>query len=598
MHYLKFIFICFFILYSCSKDSIINENLVEYNSINTTSRSINNYNIYDTLKNPYEINHIKNVVNSVGGDSSLYLPNKLYVRFLPKDTNEINLLINIDNLELFDYPLNIDFGEADEYIYQQEDNNFFTWKYTVVPANYTFRDIEYEIIEQCYLPEDDEAIANSRNPFGPNLEELAFKRLGYNLDSINESRSQNNPSGYVTFEDNQTNRKIPLKGIKIRCHTFIKWSTTYTDENGKYTMSSKFIFGPHYAIVFDNCKGFDIYKNWTPIARANFNAGWHSISGYDINIKPSSTLWPCAVINNAGYDYYNMCDSLNIAIPPKNLVIWAYDNIPSAAPMLNHNKDFIKANGHSQCANFFINMGLLIAQLNPIVVLLKNIAPDINIKTEPRDYKNIYKNTFHELSHASHYSIVGNSFWSRYISYIITYGNSNSFYGDGHGKDSELCAIGEMWGYFIGYCARKELESPITPDMDYPGSKYWFSPEIYWNLYRSKILTKREIFKCMKPNIDTYNKLLNELRYCYPGQIFHIEKEFYNNGICMEYLNFNFNEIFQSLYIPNNRVIYGYNPIITDGYITNNSLLEIGATETVTICSPFTVSSGSSIIIY
>lgn len=79
--------------------------------------------------------------------------------------------------------------------------------------------------------------------------------LGYPLEEQEpETRGKRRPEGTIRVYDDYAGAFVPVKGVKIRCHRFIKWSTTFTDESGHYTMDSKFRFGPHYAIVFDNRK--------------------------------------------------------------------------------------------------------------------------------------------------------------------------------------------------------------------------------------------------------------------------------------------------------------------------------------------------------
>ena len=112
-----------------------------------------------------------------------------------------------------------------------------------------------------------------------------------------ETRGKRRPEGTIRVYDDYAGTFVPVKGVKIRCHRFIKWSTTFTDESGHYTMDSKFRFGPHYAIVFDNRKGFDIWGNWGPIARANLNMGWHSNRGHSRDINAGSFAWDWAAVN-------------------------------------------------------------------------------------------------------------------------------------------------------------------------------------------------------------------------------------------------------------------------------------------------------------
>lgn len=78
---------------------------------------------------------------------------------------------------------------------------------------------------------------------------------------------------------------VPVKGVKIRGHRFVNYSTTYTDVNGNYILESKFRHRLHYAIVYNNIKGFDIWGNYAFFARANCNLGSHKKGGYSKDIE-------------------------------------------------------------------------------------------------------------------------------------------------------------------------------------------------------------------------------------------------------------------------------------------------------------------------
>ena len=79
-----------------------------------------------------------------------------------------------------------------------------------------------------------------------------------------------------------------------------------TDENGNYTIDKKFLIGPHYAIVFENNKDFDIWGQYGPLAKANHNMGWHRKTGHSEDIYTNSDAWKWAAVNNAAYEYYQM----------------------------------------------------------------------------------------------------------------------------------------------------------------------------------------------------------------------------------------------------------------------------------------------------
>ena len=94
--------------------------------------------------------------------------------------------------------------------------------------------------------------------YGNNLNE-AFENAGLikKFESkFNEPETRSwkrkRPTGTLKVYDTYLRRDVPVKGVKVRCHTVVKWSTAFTDENGYYSMGSKFRIGPHYAVVFDN----------------------------------------------------------------------------------------------------------------------------------------------------------------------------------------------------------------------------------------------------------------------------------------------------------------------------------------------------------
>ena len=95
--------------------------------------------------------------------------------------------------------------------------------------------------------------------FAELLEQKAFENAGLikKFESkFNEPETRSwkrkRPTGTLKVYDTYLRRDVPVKGVKVRCHTVVKWSTAFTDENGYYSMGSKFRIGPHYAVVFDN----------------------------------------------------------------------------------------------------------------------------------------------------------------------------------------------------------------------------------------------------------------------------------------------------------------------------------------------------------
>ena len=259
---------------------------------------------YDTLPNPYALSVMQRVYNDFSEIPVVLSATDLYVKFMPQDSAQLRDLIYNYELELFDYPLDLQLDGGEEYVNPNLPETDLVWLYTTVKPDFTFpNNIPYEILEECYIPADDETIGSPTKAGIVNVEDMAFAYVGYEQVTVPQTRTLVTPQGDIEVYDNTGNINVPVKGVKVRCHTIVKWATAYTDANGHYVMNKPFRFKPHYSIVFDNIKDFDIWGNYGPLACANFNMGWHSNAGHSESISTDSKAWAGAVVNNAAYEY-------------------------------------------------------------------------------------------------------------------------------------------------------------------------------------------------------------------------------------------------------------------------------------------------------
>ena len=141
-------------------------------------------------------------------------------------------------------------------------------------------------------------------------------------------------------------------------------------------------------------------------------------------------------------------------------------------------------------------------------IMIKFALPDFIIRAKSSlGNVNVYVVTFHELAHASHHNKAGNSYWVKYINYIITYGA----YGDGTGNNAGVCGIGEMWGnYFGAVCRVREFGSghwrPFGRDKD------WYNPGFMRDVDNISDVSTAEVFSCLTSSTDTFGDLRNQLK--------------------------------------------------------------------------------------
>ena len=234
----------------------------------------------EKLNNPYALEVMQAAVESLTpADKPVptLMVTDLYVRFLPKDSTELAILYDVEKLELFDYPLDYEIMVEGDYYHDPsipEGNP--TWLYTTVAPDYEFPDVEYEILETCYIPQEVSVKSSSSDTFSPeDLEREAYRLAG--LDSMwidgPLTRAAEYPSGKFTVYDTETQEYVPVKGVKIRVHNIIKWATAYTDQNGCYTIGKKYRTNVHYAMVFKNTKGFKVWGNWAMLVSLVYHSG-------------------------------------------------------------------------------------------------------------------------------------------------------------------------------------------------------------------------------------------------------------------------------------------------------------------------------------
>ena len=283
------------LLFSCQKDEFLDTDTTEEtiaSDIQLKHKQIQHpdklIGLGRKLENPYTVTVMKrayeNLKTNVKSSEFSTLSNELtisttdyYVRFLPKDEEEKAILQDKDELTLFDMPLDYELeeGVAGAYHDPSIPEGQITWQYTVVPVDYEFKNIEYEILAELFLQDDEDDIesisTNSSSSLSlrstirsqlsaslwAKMENEALRITGNEQDIIEEEVSSSPyvtlgrkwyPSGRIQYEDNTTAtpRIIPLQGVKIIVKRWFKWKNAFTNANGDFRVG-KFRRAKHWA---------------------------------------------------------------------------------------------------------------------------------------------------------------------------------------------------------------------------------------------------------------------------------------------------------------------------------------------------------------
>ncbi|MBQ7254051.1 MAG: hypothetical protein IJS30_05195 [Bacteroidales bacterium] len=508
-----------FILLSCNKESA--------SPISSTIQIENAEQVYGDvivlgkkLNNPYSIANMQAAYDSLIRTKTIDTykderlePNWLYVRFLPKDSTDVATLQNMD-LELFDYPLDFEIEVEGNYYHDPSiPDDQITWQYTCVRPDFEFPDMNYEVLEQCYIPEEDgETTKSITNNDLFELEFAAISRAGLpeKYQPVAQTKALGfgtKPSGTILVYNDSKRTTESLRGAKIRCHYLVNISSCFTDADGNYAIGNRYICNPHYAIVYDSAKGFTIWGNFAFIAAANHNLGYQNNKGYDKTVTTSETGWKWAVINNAAYDFYEMCINEGLLPPPSNLKIWCWpDAYSSSAPMLHHLLG-INIPGISGLLVSFLAQGAVAPAatiLSTAALLINSAMPDITIGMAifpSSHYSQHYFEVWHELFHASHFAKVGEVVWAPYINYIVL----NNGYGDGTSSSigKGICELGESWAFANQYYSSRQTWK----------SSIWFTNSVasIKQLLDTGVLTRKQIYDCLTVDVKSVSSLKAKL---------------------------------------------------------------------------------------
>lgn len=436
-------------------------------------------------RNPYEISNMLNAYDYLRSlpifhdfivGSNEPEVNMIYYRVLPLDSMELAIIAADTTVIYFDYPLDYDIERWGSYYHDPDvADDRYTWLYAVVPVHHDLPHVQtLEILQECYLPE--EPMGNhdyNQIPDWQNgnamLEYLAYKESG-NSDMFDEeaiehyeeilsNRSSGSPDAEQHSENNRnwflnliygaypegdfsvintiTNNSEAIQNAHVFIHNFIKFYCGPLDNHGYYHSSVRFRTNCWYHIRFANhhtqTRIFGGSKFL--IGPYHRHLGWHPCDTYSATLHFEDVGWRYAAVNNAVEQYLEYCAEYSILFP-YNVNVWIIGvggtEWSGSTPLF-----------HKRSSPLIYNWILY-----PLWLILE--VPDMALFIEEETLRTpeIYELVFHEFSHASHYEKVGNTYWERYVTHIIT----NMGYGaHADGPYHGYCGIGEMWGYFAGY---------------------------------------------------------------------------------------------------------------------------------------------------
>ncbi|MBR1576740.1 MAG: hypothetical protein IJ654_09895 [Bacteroidales bacterium] len=477
----------------------------------------------ERLQDPYSLENMTLAVRSVYPEKASRMdlrPTDIYVRFLPDDDKQFEHLESL-GLDLLDHPLDYRILQEGDYYHDPEiPDGRITWQYAVVPAGFSFpTGIRMEILDECYIAEH-AGPTRSADVDWSAVERESFRLTG-NADLLSPATRSGEaaqvPTGRITVLDENCGGGVPagVSGVKVCVNSFVKFATAYTDDNGYYELPKSFSEEVRYRLLFRNRRGFSIGVNLLLVPASVSTLGRHDPTGIDV-VVDKDTDWKlftrCAV-NNIAAGYFDRCrEEGDVSAPPADLRIWIFRNLGSSSTLMLQQ-------------GVLLDSGKVGEFLGEYASLVQMFLPDITLGLKHcHNYAEIYSETVHELSHASHYVQVGNAFWSRFIRFILkSYVTSLGItYGTGLEEDAGYCEVGEMWGYYFGNLLFRERYGSGTPA---EGLSLWFYPQILMYLDERGV-DAAKIFSILGPDVTDKDAFQEALTDRYPEHFSVINQAF------------------------------------------------------------------------
>lgn len=356
------------------------------------------------LENPYSVESMRKALRNLapatrsGMTDDAIQTTHYYVKFNPKNQQELDLIKQDSTINWYDIPLDYEIEQYGTYYHDPSvPDTLPTYQYASIEVakwpEVKGTGVNYEILSELFIPDEDKD--ESENPItrvgnGWNEEladalvEESLRMTGNDGEDCDagiqtRARSKWRPAGRITYYDDQVNKTIGLEGIKVKARRWFTTHTGFVDANGYYSCDGRFKRPANYSFDFEryefHVKGDGVKTDFDgPKKTGNWD--------YHFARTKSQSEYFGATVFRAAYHYYYK-DIGGLRRPPQNS-FWK-----TQMKLKVHNQNNDSSNGNFNSARRFLGMGSAIKLYNP-----------------GRNTVDIYATTVHELSHAAHWRMI------------------------------------------------------------------------------------------------------------------------------------------------------------------------------------------------
>lgn len=426
------LFLCCGLLFSCQKDfvSLPSELPPTSSQIITDGMTV----LGQQLENPYSVGNMRKALANLSPKTRAGItdmdiqPTHYYVKFHPRSSEELDLILQDSTIIWYDIPLDYEIEEYGSYYHDPTiPDSLPTYQYASIevakwPAVSTIG-VDYEILSDLFIPdedkdEDDDGIMTRsgtkwNEALADALVEESLRLTGndnedYESGPQTRGRSKWRPAGRISYYDEVLGKTIGVEGVKVKARRWFTTHTGFVNADGYYSCNGRFKRPANYSFGLDryefqvNGDGVRVFYDG-PKRKGNWD--------YHFARSKSQSEFFGATVFRAAYHYYYK-DIGGLRRPPQNS-FWRTKMRLKAINQQNNS-----SNGNFKSARRFLGLGSAIKLYNP-----QNTTDAI------------YATTIHELARAAHWRM------------IVKEPGTNRYrdYHDAEDKMVESWATGVQW---------------------------------------------------------------------------------------------------------------------------------------------------------
>lgn len=322
------------LIYSCQNDDAITPQIEEQTYLNQENQE-GLIKLGKKLENPYAIENMSKALENLkksgtstksSTDEIKIITTHLYVKFKPKNEEELDILKRDSTLVLYNYPLDYEIEEGG-YFYRDPEvsENQPTYQYCAVKADKELPDeIEYETLAELFIPDEDKDTndvtkTGSKTVTYKMVDALVDEalRITNNLGnlqnkSLKTTLSKWRPTGTIKVWDDVVRNFIGVEGVIVRAR---RWFTTHrgiANATGYYSCDGRFRRDANYSIDWERYD-FALQDGW--LNGATYN-GPKKRGNWDLNLDSGEQEYYATIFRGAYLYYYG--NMFGLTRPPGN----------------------------------------------------------------------------------------------------------------------------------------------------------------------------------------------------------------------------------------------------------------------------------------